>query len=129
MLDANPASMPGTLPNNAVGSIVHASMIMLRNQRADATDDLVGRHPILHLPQVTPTTQSSFDFQNSADLIESGYAGTSEFLRQLPDLADTSSRGHGMPTNTVSTPTPPPRAVDASPEDATPQPPGSRVKL
>lgn len=90
VLDASPASMPGTLPNSTFGSVVHASTIMLRNQRADAVDDLTGRHPILHLPLATPPTQSSFDFTNSVELIEAGFTTSRAFLRDLPSLADAS---------------------------------------
>jgi NTE family protein len=90
ILDASPATMPGTLPDSTFGSVVHASMIMLRNQRADAVDDLTGRHPILHLPLVTPPTQSSFDFANSAALIDAGFTASRAFLRDLPALTDTS---------------------------------------
>ena len=92
VLDANPPTMPGTLPQSTIGSVLHASMIMLRNQRADTVDHLIGRHPILHLPQVTPTTQSSFDFDNSEALIEAGFTNTREFLSRLPVLTDGSRR-------------------------------------
>ena len=92
VLNANPATMPGTLPNSVLESIVHASQIMLRNQRADTTDELTGRFPILHLPQVTPPTHNSFDFDHSAELLDVSYVGTKEFLSQLPDLADTNRR-------------------------------------
>lgn len=92
VLNANPATMPGTVPDSVAGSVFAASMIMLRNQRADADDELKGKFPILHLPQPTPPDQSSFDFSRSESLIESGYSATRSFLHQLPDLAD-SSRG------------------------------------
>ena len=36
VLNANPATMPGTLPHSVIGSVVHASMIMLRNQQANS---------------------------------------------------------------------------------------------
>lgn len=92
VLDANPATMPGTIPDSVLGSVFAASMIMLRNQRADADEELKGRFPILHLPRPTPPEQSSFDFSRSAALIEIGYDTTRTFLGELPDLAD-SSRG------------------------------------
>ncbi len=92
VLDANPASMPGTLPHSVVGSIAHASMIMLRNQRADAVEDLTGKYPILHLPQSTPPGQSSFEFDQSTELAEAGYSSARTFLAQLPDLTDSSTR-------------------------------------
>ncbi len=126
VLDANPATMPGTLPRSILGSVMHASMIMLRNQRADAVDDLVGRHPILHLPQVTPTTQSSFDFDHSAELIEAGYTNTAEFLGRLPVLTD-SSRRHPPPERPPSpSPAPPASVTPPPPPQAPPQ---SKVKL
>ncbi len=130
VLDANPASMPGTLPESTIGSVVHASMIMLRNQRADAVDDLVGRHPILNIPQVTPTTQSSFDFANSAALIDLGFASTREFLSKLPVLTD-SSRRHAGPgqaaADTAAAGNDPAHGSPATPHSAYPPPPG--VKL
>ena len=92
VLDANPATMPGTIPDSVLGSVFQASMIMLRNQRADADEELKGRLPILHLPRPTPPEQSSFDFSNAEELIGAGYATTRTFLHDLPDLAD-SSRG------------------------------------
>ena len=118
VLDANPASMPGTLPTSIVGSMMHASMIMLRNQRADATEALMGRHPILHLPQVTPVDQSSFDFSNTTDLIDSGYSSTRYFLDRLPDLADPSGRRAMAPA-----PAGEPEAVAPPDEEAEPSPP------
>ncbi len=110
VLDANPATMPGVVPTSTVGSVFQASMIMLRNQRADAVDDLMGKHPILHLPQSTPPSQNSFDFENSAALIEAGYHNTREFLSQLPMLTGTS-----QPT----TPQPEP-SQPTTPQPATP---------
>ena len=125
VLDANPATMPGTLPHSVLGTVMHASMIMLRNQRADAVDDLIGRHPILHLPQVTPTTQSSFDFDNSFDLIAAGHRGVGEFLEKLPSLTD-ASRGTA-PKQAATPPPPPPTAADVQTQPNQPdQPGGSR---
>ena len=121
VLDASPASMPGTLPHSIFGSMMHASMIMLRNQRADAVDDLIGRHPILHLPQVTPTTQSSFDFDNSFELISAGHHGVAEFLEKLPSLTDATRTPTSRPSSSASpVPAPPPPTA----ADATPQMPG-----
>lgn len=90
VLNATPASMPGTLPTSVIDSVVHASQIMQRNQGADTTDELAGTFPILHLPQVTPPTHNPFDFDHSAELLGVSYLGTKEFLAQLPDLADSS---------------------------------------
>ncbi|MGH1492172.1 MAG: patatin-like phospholipase family protein [Acidimicrobiales bacterium] len=147
VLDANPATMPGTVAQSTVGSVLQASMIMLRNQRADAVDDLVGRHPILHLPQSTPASQSSFDFEDSAALIEAGYLKTREFLSRLPLLIETSPPGSddagptGAGSNAAgavsSNPsaggggqpngaTPPP---GQPPHSAWPPPPDSSIKL
>lgn len=136
VLDANPASMPGTLPQSTIGSVIHASMIMLRNQRSDAIDDLVGRHPILHLPQVTPTTQSSFDFDNSLALIETGFENTREFLSRLPVLTDSSRRHPESATVDQGTGSDAeeeakgsaPRPPTSPPRSASPPPP-SGVKL
>ena len=63
---------------------------MLRNQRADAVEDLVGKYPILKLPPSTPASRNSFDFSAPAELIETGFNTTRDFLRQLPELADSS---------------------------------------
>ncbi|MEM9563828.1 MAG: patatin-like phospholipase family protein [Actinomycetota bacterium] len=116
VLDANPPSMPGTVPDSVIGSALHASMIMLRNQRADADDELKGRLPILHLPQPTPPEQSSFDFSQSQSLIEGGFASTKAFLAQLPDLADT-TRGLSERSSTA----PPPPAPETEPGDVSTQ--------
>lgn len=114
VLDANPGAMPGTLPDSALRSVMHASAIMLRNQRADAVDDLVGKYPILKLPPSTPPTQNSFDFSNSDALIDSGFTTARDFLRQLPDLTNSN------PTSKSDSPPPP------KPETVTPnQPPKS----
>ena len=112
VLDANPGAMPGTLPDSVLASVMHASTIMLRNQRADAIDDLVGKYPILKLPPSTPPSQNSFDFSNSAALIESGYTAARDFLEQLPDLTD--SRPAKPETETP----PPPEPVTINPDDA-----------
>ena len=96
VLDANPRAMPGTIPDSFTGALLHASMIMLRNQRADADDQLKGRLPILHLPQPTPAEQSSFDFAQADELMMAGYSSTRSFLAQLPELADT-NRGLSEP--------------------------------
>ncbi len=128
VLDANPATMPGTLPHSVLGSVLHASMIMLRNQRSDAVDDLMGRHPILHLPQATPTTQSSFDFDNSFDLISAGHRHTEEFLSNLPALTDTSRRSSyqtsgSSAAQSKSADPPPPTGTGTMDADSSPPPP------
>ena len=115
ILDANPPSMPGTIPNSVVGSVLHASKIMLRNQRADADDLLKGRLPILHLPQPTPPEQDPFDFGNAAELIKAGFLSTRSFLSELPDLADPSRRLSEAPPSTTS----PPPPVRQDPPEAT----------
>lgn len=131
VLDATPVSMPGTVPTSVINSVLHASMIMLRNQRADAVEELMGRYPILQIPRVTPSTQSSFDFKNSAQLIEIGYSNTQVFLEQLPGLTD-ASRRHSMGPDTPS----PAAQGTEQPEDeaqaahsASKPPPPSRLKL
>ena len=120
VLDANPGTMPGTLPTSAAQSVMHASMIMLRNQRADVTDDLVGKYPILKLPPSTPPTQSSFDFTNSSDLIDGGYRTARDFLRQLPALTATSTSADDGRTGPADPPPPPLLSVE-------PEPPAART--
>ncbi len=88
VLNALPAAMAGTVPNSIVGSMLHASAIMLRNQRADADEQLMGKQPILHLPRPTPPSLDPFDFTTSAGLIEAGYESTRSFLERVPELAD-----------------------------------------
>lgn len=119
VLDANPPTMPGTIPTSVIGSVIHASMIMLRNQRADADEELKGKMPILHLPQPTPPELSPFDFSTTAELIEAGYSATRSFLRELPDLADTSRRLSERPRSAG----PRPETFDAPPPQAAPPPP------
>lgn len=112
VLDANPASMPGTVPQSTLGAVLQASTIMLRNQRADAIDDLTGRYPVLHLPQSTPPSQSSFNFDNSTELIEAGYVATRDFLNHLPLLTETSHPKAGTGTDAA--------AVERNQNDAPP---------
>jgi NTE family protein len=128
VLNANPPTMPGTVPNSVLGSVFHASKIMVRNQRADADDQLKGRLPILHLPQPTPPEQDSFDFSTAAELIEAGYASTRSFLSELPDLADTTRRLSEAPRPAGGPPPPSPRPR-LDPEDgevASVEPPAPR---
>ena len=117
VLNANPGSMPGTLPTSLIGSAVHASQIMLRNQRADAVEDLVGKYPILTVPQSTPPTQSSFDFSNAGQLIEIGTDVTRGFLRRLPELTDSSPAPEADDMPEVELPPPP--APRPAPEGST----------
>ena len=114
--------MPGTLPDSVIGSVVHASAIMLRNQRADAIDDLVGKYPILKLPPSTPPTQSSFDFANAAELIRVGNETATDFLSQLPALTDS------RPSADNEQP-PPPAPQTITPEQQRDEEPQSRIKL
>lgn len=130
VLDATPTSMPGTIPTSVLGSILHSSMIMVRNQRADSVEDLMGKYPVLQIPRVTPPSQGSFDFDNSAELMEQGYRSTKYFLEQLPELTDTSRR-HSAPT-TPDAPQPPPvnrTEVSDRPHSASPPPPSRPLKL
>lgn len=122
VLDANPGAMPGTLPDSVLASVMHASAIMLRNQRADAVDDLVGKYPILKLPPSTPPSQNSFDFSNSDALIESGFTTARDFLQQLPSLTDSS------PTRAEAATPPPPEPPTITPE-AAPDNTGPQARL
>jgi NTE family protein len=152
VLDATPATLPPMHSHSTVASVFQASMIMLRNQRADAVDHLVGRHPILHLPQSTPATQSSFEFDNSIPLIDAGYEAAREYLARLPILTDTtvatstsadtasadtasdSATGNGPrdPARTVPGPDSPEAGADGEsrpPHSAWPPPPGTDITL
>ncbi len=92
VLDAGPGQMRGFIPRTPLEAAVQASQIMLRNQVANATEELVKRHPIIRLPQPTPPALSSFDFSHTLELIDAGFVATKGFLADLPDLADTSRR-------------------------------------
>lgn len=85
VLNANPADLAGKRPTTVAGSLLHASAIMLRSQRADAVDDLAPKHPILNLPQTTPSTLNSFDFSHSAALIDSAHRRSTQMLDALSD--------------------------------------------
>lgn len=83
VLNAAPATLAGKRPTSIVGSLMHASALMLRSQRAHDVDDLGRRFPILHLPQVTPASLNSFDFSHTDTLIESAQRRSTEFLASL----------------------------------------------
>lgn len=83
VLNANPADLVGKAPTTIAGSLLHASAIMLRSQRADAVDDLAPNHAILNLPQTTPSTLNSFDFSHNTALIDSAYHRTTQLLDAL----------------------------------------------
>jgi len=87
VLDANPASMPGTVPRTPLDAFIQATRIMLRTQQANAVNELATRHPIMHLPQPTPPALSSFDFSHTRELIEAGFNATKTFLGDYADLA------------------------------------------
>ncbi len=88
VLDAGPAHMPGFLPRSPWEALHQASQIMLRNQHADAEEDLANRHPIMRLPRPTPPSLSSFDFGQTRELIEMGFSSTKTFLGDYEELAD-----------------------------------------
>jgi NTE family protein len=90
VLNANPARLPARVPTTIVGSMLRASLMMLRSQRADAVDGLAATFPVLHLPQITPPGLSSFDFEHTAGLIGAGHRRTSELLASIdqPHLAE-----------------------------------------
>ncbi len=68
-LDAAPLPAPAA-PRKLIGTPFHVATLMVRNQRAHAIDDLVGRYPILVLPSVTPHDIGSFNFHRTAELID-----------------------------------------------------------
>jgi NTE family protein len=89
VLNANPAQLPGFVPRTAVEAVWQASMVSLRNQHADALEELANRYPIMQLPQPTPPAVSSFDFSHTNELIEAGFNSAKTFLGEFEDLADT----------------------------------------
>ncbi len=127
VLDGTPTSMPGTIPTSVLGSVLHASMIAVRNQRADAIEELVGKYPVLQIPRVTPPSQGGFDFDNSAELMEQGYRSTKNFLQQLPELTDTSRR-HSAGTEAPKAPSVNRTDTSGRPHSASP-PASSPLKL
>lgn len=89
VLDATPGQMRGFIPRTPIEAAVQASQIMLRNQVANATEELATRHPIVRLPQPTPPALNSFDFSHTLELIDAGFVATKAFLADLPSLTDT----------------------------------------
>lgn len=84
VLDAMPGQLPATAPRSIIGSVMVASAIMLRNQQAGSIDELGPDFPILRLPRTTPATKSSFDFSNSAALIDAACTATLDLLGRQP---------------------------------------------
>jgi NTE family protein len=94
VLNANPAQLTAKVPTTILGSVVRASVMMLRSQRADAVDGLSLRHPILYLPQVTPPSLSSFNFEHTPALIEAAHQRTRDLLASMSGSpADVSADG------------------------------------
>jgi NTE family protein len=85
VLNANPASLTRHVPTTILGAMMRASVVMLRSQRADAVDTLAGSYPMLYLPQVTPPSLSSFDFDHTPALIDAGYRHSRDLLASMSD--------------------------------------------
>lgn len=82
VLDCIPATFTGEIPRSVVGSLLHASHIMLRNQPANSSDVLTENIPILRLPATTPPDYHSFDFDRSEQLISTAYASSHEAIEK-----------------------------------------------
>ncbi len=105
VLNANPAELVGKRPTTIIGSLLHASAIMLRSQRADAVDDLAPRYPILNLPQTTPSTLNSFDFGHNSALIDSAQRQTTQLLESLSSHAHDPDQPDNKPADGEAGPT------------------------
>lgn len=82
VLDCIPATFTEEVPKSVIGSLLHASHIMLRNQPANSSDVLTENVPILRLPATTPPDYHSFDFDRSEQLISTAYAASHEAIEK-----------------------------------------------
>jgi len=82
VLDCIPSSLADDIPSTVIGSLLHASHIMLRNQPANV-DVAASDIPMLRLPQTTPPDALSIDFSRSDELISLAYSEASAMLSQL----------------------------------------------
>lgn len=76
VLDVTPPVAATAVPSGVVKSLLHSVSLMLRNQRADATEHLAGRPPVVVLPSSTPPDMGSFNFAHTARLIADAEAAT-----------------------------------------------------
>lgn len=79
-LDATPVLVANRLPKSFLGSVLHSSSLMLRNQRSHAVDELAQRYPVAILPSATPPDMGSFNFDRTPELLEASYQLASEAL-------------------------------------------------
>jgi NTE family protein len=79
-LNATPALPRPWPPSGLLTALFTTSAAMIHSQRADDLSADGGRHPVLRLPQVTPSSLSSFDFRYTELLIEAGYRNALDAL-------------------------------------------------
>lgn len=72
-LDATPPAPATRLPASLSGRLVHSASLMLRNQRANAVEDLAARYRIAVLPNPIPPDMGTFDFANTARLLDDSH--------------------------------------------------------
>ena len=69
VLDVTPPLAATAVPAGVVKGLLHSVSLMLRNQRAGATEHLAGATPVAVLPSSTPPDMGSFNFAHTARLI------------------------------------------------------------
>lgn len=85
VLDCIPSSLTNEIPDSVIGSLLHASHIMLRNQPANADQLAASSMPVLRLPQTTPAGYHSIDFSRSEELIDLAYQASTQALADAND--------------------------------------------
>lgn len=79
VLDATP-QLPDRPSTRLPRRLLHATSLLIRNQRAHVVDDLRDRHRIVALPLITPPDVFSLDFRRTAELLEMGEKATAATL-------------------------------------------------
>jgi NTE family protein len=78
-LDASPP-LAETAPTGLVSGLLHSVILIVRNQRSHAVDELASRYPIMVVPSITPPDLGSFNFNRTAELLERSYNAACQTL-------------------------------------------------
>ena len=72
-LDTTPRLLATQVPTGMLGGAIHAIGLMVRNQRADAIDDVGADRRVIVLPSAVPPDIGTFAFHRTATLVDDSY--------------------------------------------------------
>jgi len=80
---AYPCSLPDP-PRNAIGGLLHVTLLMLRQQSIGIARAIAANHVVLYVPGPCPVAVAAHDFSHGVELIQAGYAAAQAFLADPP---------------------------------------------